>query len=119
MPPWPCSWLARVGALERPLKLPMALAFGRRHVRARARCTRGEACGRGRAEDNHACAVPTAYARAVVPLRPWTTAHGAPGERGARLPTAPTGPTATESFLGSPEEEEIEHMPRARSPQGQ
>jgi hypothetical protein len=37
--------------------------------------------------------------RAVVALRPWTTAHRAPDEPGARLPTVPTGPTATRRFL--------------------
>jgi hypothetical protein len=49
--------------------------------------------------------------RAVVALRPWTTAHGAPDEPDARLPTVPTGPATTRSFFLFGKGEEMRRPP--------
>ena len=59
-------------------------------------CTREVACGRGWAEDNHADVAPERVrSGGGCPPPLDNRATRTSGQRGARLPTAPTGPTST------------------------
>jgi len=82
---------------------PMALGHGgvdRRHGRLRAPCSRGRAWWTRpapRATTRAVC--PILDVRAVVVLRALDRRARGAREPGARLPTAPTGPTTTRSLL--------------------
>ena len=64
----------------------------------RARAARPGGRGRRRGQPPVRCARSWTSGR-WLSSAPWTAARAAPGEPGARLPTAPTGPTTTRSLL--------------------